>query len=476
MQYASIFPMKEPTKERKNVAIIGAGITGLSAAYYLQQAGHCAVVFEKRDRIGGAIKTSKEKGYLYEHGPNSLMVSDKRVAELIEATGLDSEKLVANKAASKRFIIHEQELHTLPSSPMTLLSSKLFSFKAKARLLKEPFITKREPESGNEAFADFVRRRLGQEVLDKAAGPFVSGIYAGDPNRLATRHAFPKVYALEQDHGSLFKGMFQTGREIKKGKGDTNRLAKREIISFKDGMERFPQALEHILDEGTIFRETTLVNIELNKKTKRWHINWKCANGSVGKGSFSDVILTVPAHKLPDLPLKGAVNDAISQVQHLDYPPVTAMVLGFKRDQVKHPLDGFGMLNALTEKSKILGALFPSTLFPGRAPEGHVSINVMLGGSRTPEHAKMSDSAMKASVMDELRRLLDIEGNPTFTKITRWEKAIPQLNLGYNTVLEQIEQCERKFPGIHFAGNYRGGISVGDCITSGQQLSDKISS
>lgn len=475
MQYASIFPMTEQNKERKNVAIIGAGITGLSAAYYLQQAGHSAIVFEKGKRIGGAIQTSVEKGYLCEHGPNSLMVNDKRVADIITAAGLDPEVVIADAAANKRFIVHERKLHTLPSSPASFLTSPLFSFKAKARLLKEPFLAKREPEAGNEAFADFVRRRLGQEILDKAAGPFVSGIYAGDPNRLATRHAFPRLFALEQDHGSIFKGIFKTGREIKKGKGDTNRLAKREVISFKKGMETLPKGIESILEEGTIFPETTLDSIKQNEKSKRWFINWKCANGSIGQGSFSDVIITVPAHKVDDIPLEAKVLDSISKLQHLDYPPVTAMVLGFKRSQVTHPLDGLGMLNSLNEKSKMLGALFTSTLFPERAPSDHVSINVMLGGSRTPDNAKMSDSAMKASVMDELRRLLEIEGNPTFSHITRWQKAIPQLNLGYNTVLEQMELCERKFPGIHLAGNFRGGISVGDCITSGAKLSDKIS-
>ena len=466
--------MTEQNKERKNVAIIGAGITGLSAAYYLQQAGHSAIVFEKGKRIGGAIQTTVEKGYLCEHGPNSLMVNDKRVADIITAAGLDPEVVIADAAANKRFIVHERKLHTLPSSPASFLTSPLFSFKAKARLLKEPFLAKREPEAGNEAFADFVRRRLGQEILDKAAGPFVSGIYAGDPNRLATRHAFPRLYALEQDHGSLFKGMFKTAREIKKGKGDTNRLAKREIISFKKGMEALPQGIESLLEEDSVFPETLLDSIKFDHKNKRWLIHWKCGK-TTGQGSFSNVVITVPAHKISELPLEAKILDAVSTVPHLDYPPVSAMILGFKRSQVKHPLDGFGMLNALNEKSKMLGALFPSTLFPDRAPNDHVSINVMLGGSRTPDHANMSDSAMKASVMDELRRLLDIDGNPTFTKITRWKKAIPQLNLGYNNVLEQIEQCERKFPGIHFAGNYRGGISVGDCITSGSDLCDKIS-
>ncbi|MFC5050257.1 protoporphyrinogen oxidase [Rubritalea spongiae] len=467
--------MTEQTQERKNVAIIGAGITGLSAAYYLQQAGHSAVIFEKSNRVGGIIQTTEKDGYRLEHGPNTLMVNDKRVADLIKSVGLEPELIVANQAANKRFVVHQRKLHTLPSSPTSFLTSSLFSLSGKMRALKEPFISKLASESSSESFADFIRRRFGPEMLEKAAGPFVSGIYAGDPNRLSTRFAFPNIYRCEQQSGSVFKGLVKAGKEAKKG--ETNRLAKREIISFKDGMEALPKAVADMLNDDTIITEADISSISFNKKSKRWNIGWK-AGKCHGQGSFSDLIITVPAHKLEDLPFDTHVSDVldeVTKVQHLDYPPVTAMVLGFKKEQVNHPLDGFGMLNALNEKSKMLGALFISTLFENRAPEGHVSINVMLGGARTPEHAKMADSAMKASVMDELRQLLGIEGNPTFSNIVRWEKAIPQLNLGYSNILAQLEQCERKYPGIHFAGNYRGGISVGDCIISGIKLSQTIS-
>ena len=476
MQCAANFPKMDQNTERKHVAIIGAGITGLSAAYHLQQAGHSVVVFENSSRIGGAIQTSIKDDFLYEHGPNSLMVNDKRVDDLITKANLRSEVLIANKAANKRFVVHNSKLKTLPSSPIGFLTSSLFSFQAKLRLAKEPFIAKSPPKAGSESFADFVRRRLGPEMLEKAAGPFVNGIYAGDPNRLSTKHAFPRLFALEQDYGSLFKGIRKTASEIKKGQGDTNRLAKREIISFKDGMESLPKGIASILKEDTLFLDTHLGGISYNETAKRWNIDWKSKSGATGQGSFNDVIITVPAHQLEHLPIEQKVLDTVARVPNLEYPPVTSMLLGFTRAQVKHPLDGFGMLNALSENSKILGALFTSTLFPGRAPDGCVAINVMLGGSRTPEHAKMDDSAMKASVMTELRRLLGIEGNPIFSSVVRWEKAIPQVNIGYSSILKQIEQCERKFSGIHFAGNYRGGISIGDCIINGVKLTEKISS
>lgn len=462
------------TPERKQIAIIGAGITGLSAAYHLQRAGHSVILLEKSSHAGGAIRTSLTNGYLAEHGPNSLMVSDQRFYSLISDLGLESDIVEANTAAKKRFIITKGKLQALPGSPLQAITTPLFSFKAKCRLLKEPFVRKRGVEGGTECFTDFVRRRLGPEFLDKAAGPFVSGIYAGDPYRLATRHAFPRLWALEQDYGSILLGLIKKRHLQKKGKGDPHKLPKSLLCSFRNGMQSLPDALAQALEEDTLKLETTIGSISYNEKTKHWSLNWQTKAGATGMGSFDHLILTVPAHKLEDLPLNEEVHDAISKVSNIHYPPVTSMLLGFKRSQVKHPLDGFGMLNSLSEKSKMLGALFPSTLFSGRAPEGHVSINVMVGGARTPEHASMSDSAMQASVMDELRRLLGIEGNPEHVNIVRWEKAIPQLNLGYSNVLKTIEQAERDYPGLHLAGNYRGGISVGDCILNGMSLCEKI--
>lgn len=407
--------MTEQTKDRKNVAIIGAGMTGLSAAYHLQQAGHSAVVFENSDRIGGILQTSMIDGFRCEHGPNTLMVNDRRVQDFIHAIGLNPRTVVANKQANKRFVIHDRKLKALPGSPIQFLSSPLFSLSAKLKVLKEPFLAKAKSNAKSESFADFVRRRLGPEILEKAAGPFVSGIYAGDPSRLATKHAFPNIYRCEDEQGSIFKGLMNASKKAKKGL--SNRLRKREIISFQNGMEELPNATAAMLDEDSVFTNAQIGGISYNKQTKRWQMDWKCGK-SVGMGSFSDIILTVPAHKLSELPLEDSLLESISSLSGIDYPPVTSMVLGFKREQINHPLDGFGMLNATTEKSKMLGALFTSTLFEGRAPAEHVAINVMLGGAITPEHASMTDSAMKASVMDELRLLLFLED----WRSERWAK------------------------------------------------------
>lgn len=460
----------------KNIAIIGAGITGLSAAYHLIKAGHSVTLLEASAHTGGVIQSTTTDGFLCENGPNSILLSDKRVADLLDDLSLSDEVVTSLPTAQKRFIVHNSKLHPLPSSPLSAITTPLFSLGAKLRLLKEPFVSKRKAQTGSECMSDFVRRRLGQEFLDKAAAPFINGIYAGDPNRLSVNHAFPRLHALEQEYGSLIKGAIQLQKLQKNGKGDPNRISPRQIISFRKGMQALPDALTKNLPEGTLYTSTTIYNINQNPDSLRWFIDWKCEGGATGQGSYDHVIITVPAHKIGDLPLAESVLDAVSKLPDIVYPPVTTVQLGFQTSQIKHPLDGFGMLVALKEKSKILGTLFSSSLFPGRAPQDHTLLTVMLGGARTPEHARMSDSALKVSIMDELRKLLHINGTPTFTHITRWEKAIPQLNLGYGKILEQIEQAERDHPRIHFLGNYRSGISVTDCILSGIDITDKIQS
>lgn len=439
----------------KKVAIIGAGITGLTAAFELKQKGIDCTVFEASDRVGGCIKTIHEDGFLVECGPNSMLNTHPDIGKLIQQLGLEDRKILGNSAASHRFIVRNGKPVALPSSPLTLLTSDAFTATAKLRLLKEPFIHSTSNEQ--ESLADFVVRRLGQEFLDYAINPFVSGVYAGDPTQLSTRYAFPKLYALEQEYGSLIKGAMKGARKRKKRATTASKDA--SMFSFDDGMEVLPLQLAAKLG-GAVQLNTPVQEIQ-QMGEGIWRINQQ---------EFSDVVLALPAHQQPalntpfDLDLFAAI----------EYPAVTSLSLGFAKTDFNHPLNGFGILIPEVEKRFSLGVLFPSSIFPRRAPDDRVLLTLFIGGARTPERAQMNPDEMLQRVLQDLRDLLGLHAEPHFQHRSVWPQAIPQYVIGYERFLDHMNTIEREYKGIHFAGHYRDGISISNSLLSGLNIARQI--
>jgi len=441
----------------KKVAIIGAGITGLTAAYELKQRGIDCVLYEATDRVGGCIKTIREDGFLVECGPNSLLDTHPDLGKLIAKLGLEGNKLPASTSAQNRFIVRNGKPVALPTSPPAFIQSKAFSAKAKLALLKEPFIKSKSNES--ESLADFVKRRLGQEFLDYAINPFVSGVYAGDPEKLATCHAFPKLYELEQTYGSLIKGAIKGARERKQRAEVASKDAR--MFTFDDGMEVLPKRLAAEL--GNILRLEYPIAGVLPLESGRWN---------VGSEACSDVVLALPAHAMTQLVLPFD----LSSMDEIYYPPVTSLSLGFSANQFTHPLNGFGMLIPKIEKRYSLGALFPSSIFHGRAPDGMVLLTVFVGGSQSPERALHDEKTMLNYVLEDLHDLLGLDGKPEYKRVSTWPRAIPQYVVGYEKYLNLMTRIETDHPGIHFAGHYRDGISVANSILSGMAVAERIAS
>ncbi len=441
----------------QKTAIIGAGITGLTAAFELQQRGGACTLFEASDRVGGCIQTIRKDGFLVECGPNSILDTHPNLGKLIARLGLDDSKLPAKSEANNRFIVRGGQPIALPASPPAFFASKAFSAKAKLRLMREPFIKSKSNES--ECLADFVVRRLGQEFLDYAINPFVSGVYAGDPARLSVAHAFPKLYALEQNHGSLIKGAIMGARERKQREEVASKDAR--MFTFDAGMETLPKKLAEKL--GNALRLHTPVEEIQRHKNGSWRVNGE---------EFSDVLLAIPAHTMPTL--KTPFD--LSPFSEIYYPPVASLSLGFASSQFTHPLNGFGMLIPTIEKRFSLGALFPSSIFGGRAPDGMALLTVFVGGSQSPERALMDKDKMQNLVLKDLRELLGLNGEPNFRHLSVWPKAIPQYNIGYEKYLTRMKQIEAGFPGIHFAGHYRDGISVANSILAGIGAAERITS
>jgi oxygen-dependent protoporphyrinogen oxidase len=439
----------------QKVAIIGAGITGLTAAYELQQKGIDFTVFEASNRVGGCIKTVHQDGYLVECGPNSILETHPDIGKLVTRLGLDGNKLPPHAEAQNRFIVRDGKPIALPTTPTAFLKSKAFSTKAKLRLLKEPFISSKSNEQ--ESLADFVVRRLGQEFLDYAINPFVSGVYAGDPARIATCHAFPKLYALEQEYGSLIKGAIKGSKARKKRAATASKDAR--MFTFDDGMEVLPKQLAEKLGD-TVQLNTQVESIQMLDEGI-WMVN---------RQEFTDVVIAIPAHAQPNL---NAPFD-LDLFEEIEYPPVASVSLGFSLNDFTHPLNGFGVLIPAVEKCFSLGALFPSSIFSERAPGGMTLLTVFVGGTRNPERALMDKDEMLANVLADLHNLLGHDGKPDFEHVSIWPKAIPQYTVSYERFLNRMKEIETNYRGIHFAGHYRDGISVSNSILSGINIAEKI--
>ena len=447
----------------KTIAILGGGITGLTAAYELLKLGHKPTVYESSSRIGGAIETIRQNDFLAECGPNTLLETSPRISALISDLGLDSRKRYANPSMKNRYIIKGGKPVSMPLSPGQFVTTKLFSLVAKLNLIKEPFIAPC-PSETEESLAAFVVRRLGQEFLDYAINPFVAGVYAGDPSKLSVQHAFPKLYALEQKYGSMIKGQFFGARERKKRRTVSKDKAK--LVSFDQGLEVLVNGLGQKIG-NTINISTVIESVE--KAEEKWVVQ-----GRKIRESFDAVITAIPTHRMTNMTFRDESDLDMSILRGIVYPPVTSVVMGFRRDQIRHSLEGFGMLVPKVERKNILGTIFSSSLFENRAPEGYVTLSTYIGGMRQPDHALLDDQEMDRLILEDLEALLGVRGEPAFINRRVWKKAIPQYTVGYGKILDRFNELEAAHSGLFFAGHYRNGISLGDSILAGLDVAHRI--
>lgn len=443
------------TNKKTSAGVLGAGISGLTIAYALQKQGFSVTVYEKNDEVGGAIKSIQKDGWLVEEGPNTLMVKSQRAWDLLEELNLADDIIPANKEAKRRFIVKNNNPIALPTSFGAFLKSPLISAGAKLRLLKEPFIAPSTID--DESIASFIRRRLGKQPLDYGVNPFISGIYAGDPEKLSIKHTLSSLWEMEQQYGSLLKGI------INKKKSASP--VRKSLISFTEGNQMLPKALARSLAQPV----QTSCEIRAAKPSKgRWKIS-----GTHNDHSFQaehDILIsTLPAYLLSSL-FESELFDLLANIF---YVPLSVMAIGFKEEQIRHPLNGFGMLIPEVEHHNALGMLFSSTLFPDRAPDRHHLLTCFVGGARQPRLASTSKTELLELLLPELNNLLGVEGNPVFTHHTFWKHAIPQYEMGYNRYLSAMNMIEERHPGILLAGNFRYGVSVPDCIMSGFKVAER---
>lgn len=451
------------------VIVCGGGVTGLATAWHLQRAGARVTVLDAGETLGGVMQTTRTDGWLVEHGPNSCTLTPELDA-LLGALGLHGEVREAAPAAKRRYIVRNGVPLAVPGSPRAMLSSPLFSLGAKLRVLREPFIARRTARD-DESVADFITRRLGAEPLAYAVDPFVSGVYAGDPATLSVRHAFPRLAELEREHGSLIRGGIALVRQARAAaKVPGARPRRHTMISFAEGLGTLPRALAASLEASTVRRGAHVTNIRVHEG--------RCSVRMVQDGleevlHADAVVSTLPLHALValDLPLPVAAHCAT--LAAIRYPAVSSLSLGFRRADVAHPLDGFGMLVPSAERRHTLGVLFSSTLFEGRAPDGHVLLTCFTGGTRHPALGTAPVSQLLPLVLPELRQLLGVTGDPVFVEQHVWPRAIPQYEVGHDAASLAAFAIEAAMPGLVVDGQFRRGVSVGDCVAAGAGIATR---
>ena len=450
--------------QSKDIVVVGAGLTGLTSAHYLNKTGADFLVLENMDRPGGVIHSSSEDGFSFENGPNTGVVGTAEVVDLFEELKGLCEIEIAKDSVNKRYVLKDGKWAKLPSGLIEGIKTPLFTTKDKFRLLLEPFRSR--GKNPHETLSELVLRRMGKSFLEYAVDPFILGVYAGDPNYLVPKYALPKLYNLEQNFGSFIGG------SVKKGFQKKDEQAKkitRKVFSAKGGLSNLVDALHQSAGiENFIFGVN---DISITRDGGKYHIK------GIQKGETIDimankVITTTGAYALKSMLQFVDVED-LSKIASLKYAKVIEIVIGFKK-WTGMPLDGFGGLIPFKENRDVLGYLFLSSFLENKAPEGGALITIFMGGIRNERVFELTDGEIREIVKKESLDLLQLnEFNPDLFRINRYAHAIPQYGADSGIRFETIEKLNKLHPGLIIGGNLRSGIGMADRVKQGKELAEE---
>jgi protoporphyrinogen/coproporphyrinogen III oxidase len=446
-----------------DVVILGAGLSGLTIAHQLAQENIPFLLLESGSRVGGVIQTEKTDGYLMEAGPNTFPSTAKMMMTLCDELRL--KPVATPDMAHNRYVFHQNRLKPVFNSPLGFLISSLLSPLAKIRLLLEPFQNKLQAD--DETVASFTRRRLGSEVLENLMGPFISGVYAGDPETLSLKAVFPKLAAWEQSAGSLLKGAIQEKRQKRK-EAASHSPRPYQLLSFENGLSELPEALLRKLPAGSVRLNSSVESLDRN------------ASGFTVRLSTGEsiqcrmLVLATPAYQAASL-LQEICPALCDTLASIPYAPLAVIHTAFPKNAVPHALDGFGFLVSLGNRMPFLGSIWASSLFPNRVPEGQVLFSSFVGGGRFPQLKTWDNQTILDETLQSLRKVFHQPHlTPDFQKMIRYDRAIPQYTLGHHNRVCRIEAELQAIPGLFLAGNYLHGVSLNDCVQESRRIAPKI--
>jgi oxygen-dependent protoporphyrinogen oxidase len=437
--------------------IIGAGISGLVAAHRLKKMGRDLLLVESGDRVGGVIQSRDIEGFLIECGPNSLRGTHEFL-DLVEELNLTGELITADPRAPA-YVYAGGRLHAVPMSPPALVKTKLISNAAKLRLLQEPFVKARR-----------------DEILERLVAPFLSGVYAGDPEELSVQACFPRLAEFEAEAGGILRGALRAAKESRQ---ESRRAANRpkrslrpyRLCSFRNGLSAAPEALAKSLGDSLLTR-ARIAGINKNSSARRFEIRIE-HRGEISAINSSTLVISTPAYVAAQL-LDKIAPEIAENVAEIPYVSIASVPLAYRAEQVSRKLDGFGFLTPRGEGLRTLGSIWNSSLFAGRSPEGWVFMTNFIGGATDTGAVNLNDEELIHIVHNDLNKVLGISGEPRRLPVTRYERAIPQYTLGHAARVERIESRLRDIPGLWIAGNYLRGISLGDCIKQAERVAVEI--
>ena len=448
-------------KQQHEIVVIGAGLTGLSTAFHLHRQGRDVVILEKADRVGGQIHTYHENGFTFESGPNTGVVSFPEVAELFQMLEGSCQLEIARESSKRRLIWKGDRFHELPSSPVSAITTPLFRLSDKFRILGEPW--RKKGTDPDEPVGALAARRLGKSFYEYAVDPFVSGVYAGDPMKLTTRYALPKLYNLEANYGSFIRGAIAKAKEPKT---DRDRLATKKVFSAVGGLQRLVEALS---------KDLRIITGANNLKVMPTADGqWSCTYNGTEEIVCRKVVTTVGAYALPAL-LPFIPEAQMQKMSNLFYAPIIQVILGVKNARgLDFP--AFGGLVPSKEQKRVLGILFPSSCFEQRCPDGGALYSYFIGGARHTDYLQKSDDEIREITLEAFHSMLKYPADmqPDLLRIFRHEHAIPQYWSDSGERFATIEALQQQYPGLILAGNMRDGIGMGNRIHQGATIANSI--